>query len=60
MKSTLAITVFVASLIVLNGCETTSHAQQGEVIGAVIGGVIGAQVDDDGRTAAIILGLPSR
>ena len=39
------------------GCETTSHAQQGEVIGGVIGGVLGSQVGDGhGRTAAIIVG----
>ena len=39
------------------GCETTSHAQQGEVIGGVIGGVLGAQIGDgSGRTAAIIVG----
>ena len=48
---------FISSLIFLHGCETTTHAQEGEVIGAVIGGVIGAQIDDgDTRTAAIILG----
>ena len=45
------------STFVLYGCETTTHAQEGQVIGAVLGGVIGAQVGDgDGRTAAIILG----
>ncbi len=31
-------------------CETTTHGQQGEVLGGVIGGVIGAQVGD-GRLA---------
>ena len=41
----------------LGGCETTTHGQQGEVIGGVIGGVIGAQVGEgSGRTAAIIIG----
>ncbi len=45
------------STFALYGCETTTHAQEGQVIGAVIGGVVGAQVGDgDGRTAAIILG----
>jgi surface antigen len=39
------------------GCETTTHAQQGEVLGGVIGGVIGAQVGEGrGQTAAIIVG----
>lgn len=39
------------------GCETTTHAQQGEVIGGVIGGVLGSQVGDGrGQTAAIIVG----
>jgi surface antigen len=53
----LAIVAFIASLIFLHGCETTSHPQEGEVIGAVIGGVVGAQIDDGNtRTAAIILG----
>lgn len=38
------------------GCETTSHGQQGEVIGGVLGGVIGAQVGEGrGKTAAIIV-----
>jgi surface antigen len=45
------------SFFVLAGCETTSHAQEGEIIGAVIGGVVGSQVGDgSGRTAAIIIG----
>ncbi len=53
----MAIVGIVSSMFALQGCETTSHAQQGEVIGAVIGGVVGAQVDGgDSRTAAIIIG----
>lgn len=41
----------------LTGCETTTHGQQGEILGGVIGGVIGAQVGDGrGQTAAIIVG----
>ena len=53
----IATTVFFASLILVNGCETTSHAQQGEVLGGIIGGVVGAQVGEGrGRTAAIIIG----
>ena len=49
------VTLFSAGLI-FAGCETTTHGQQGEVLGGVIGGVIGAQVGDGrGRTAAIIL-----
>jgi surface antigen len=47
----------VLSIFAVYGCETTTHAQEGQVIGAVIGGVVGAQIGDgDGRTAAIILG----
>ena len=42
---------------VLVACETTTHGQQGEMLGGVIGGVIGAQVGEGrGRTAAIIVG----
>jgi surface antigen len=52
-----AIVGLFASLVFLLGCETTTHAQEGEVIGAVIGGVVGAQIGDgDTQTAAIILG----
>lgn len=41
----------------IGGCETTTHAQQGEVLGGVIGGVLGAQVGEGrGQTAAIIVG----
>ena len=41
----------------LMGCETTTHAQQGEVLGGVLGGVIGSQVGEGhGKTAAIIVG----
>jgi surface antigen len=53
----LLIVAVISSLLFLQGCETTSHAQEGEVIGAVLGGVVGAQVGHgDTRTAAIILG----
>lgn len=38
-------------------CETTTHGQQGEILGGVIGGVIGAQIGEGrGQTAAIIVG----
>ena len=38
-------------------CETTTHGQQGEILGGVLGGVIGAQIGEGrGRTAAIIVG----
>ena len=56
---TTATALMIASLcgVLLLGCETTTHGQQGEVLGGVIGGVIGAQVGEGrGRTAAIILG----
>lgn len=51
----IAAAIFAAP--VLPGCETTTHAQQGEVIGGVVGGVLGAQVGEgSGKTAAIIVG----
>ncbi len=41
----------------IGGCETTTHAQEGEVIGSVIGGVLGSQIGGGrGQTAAIIVG----
>lgn len=44
-------------VLVLGACETTTHGQQGELLGGVIGGVIGAQLGDgSGRDAAIIIG----
>jgi surface antigen len=47
--------VYTTGFIV--GCETTTHAQQGEMIGGVIGGVLGSQVGEGrGKTAAIIIG----
>ncbi len=51
------ILVVLLSTFALYGCETTTHAQEGQVLGAVLGGVIGAQVGGGrGRTTAIILG----
>ena len=51
------ILVVLLSTFAMYGCETTTHAQEGQVIGAVLGGIAGAQVGDgSGRTAAIILG----
>lgn len=53
----MVLVLMLLSIFASYGCETTTHAQEGQVIGAVIGGVVGAQVGDgDGRTAAIILG----
>lgn len=53
----LAIAAAAALAVLLQGCETTSHAQQGEVIGGVIGGVVGSQIGGgDGTTVAIIVG----
>jgi surface antigen len=47
----------VIALPAMTGCETTTHAQQGEVIGGVLGGVLGSQVGEgSGQTAAIIIG----
>ncbi len=51
-----AVAMLIA-LLGLTGCETTTHAQQGEVIGGVLGGVLGSQVGEgSGQTAAIIIG----
>ncbi len=45
------------TLTLFAGCETMTHAEQGEVIGGVIGGVVGAQVGEgSGQTVAIIVG----
>jgi len=55
--ATLVLVAMVSALLPLGGCETTTHAQQGEVIGGVVGGVLGAQVGEGrGNTAAIIVG----
>lgn len=60
LAARLAFVPLVATLFVipaLPGCETTTHAQQGEVIGGVLGGVLGSQVGEGhGKTAAIIVG----
>jgi len=61
MRKTISrITGALAGLLLalaLGSCETTTHGQQGEILGGVIGGVIGAQVGEGrGRTAAIIVG----
>lgn len=56
-RSGLFLMVAFLSAFSLSGCETTSHGQQGEVLGGVLGGVIGAQVGEGrGKTAAIIVG----
>jgi len=56
-RISLTIMVAILSVFLLNGCETTSHTQQGEVLGGVLGGVLGAQVGEGrGKTAAIIIG----
>jgi surface antigen len=52
----LALLMFLTTGFIV-GCETTTHAQQGEVIGGVLGGVLGSQVGEGhGQTAAIIVG----
>lgn len=52
-----ALAALVAAAVVVSGCETISHERQGEIIGAVVGGVAGAQIGEGrGRTAAIIIG----
>ena len=60
IRGWLILVPFAASLFTLTGltgCETTTHAQQGEVVGGVLGGVLGSQVGDgSGQTAAIIIG----
>jgi surface antigen len=47
----------VVFAVLLIGCETMTHGDEGAVIGGVVGGVVGAQVGDgSGQTAAIIIG----
>jgi surface antigen len=49
--------IILGITVPLSGCETTTHAQQGEIIGGVIGGVVGSQIGEGrGNTAAIIIG----
>ncbi len=56
-KSGLTLVSVVISTVLLIGCETMTHGEEGAVIGSVVGGVVGAQVGDgSGQTAAIILG----
>jgi surface antigen len=51
------LTAALVTLPALTGCETTTHAQQGEVVGGVLGGVLGSQIGEgSGQTAAIIIG----
>lgn len=46
----------VASSLVLSGCQTNQE-QQGQIIGAIAGGILGNQVGGgSGRTAAVIAG----
>lgn len=57
LTMSLLVPIFILTTGSFVGCETTSHAQQGEVLGGVIGGVLGAQIGEGrGRTAAIIVG----
>jgi len=51
------VVLLALTLTLFAGCETMTHAEQGEVIGGVIGGVVGAQVGEgSGQTVAIIIG----
>ena len=57
MFSRIAIAFTVLVLAFTSGCETTTHDQEGQVIGGVLEGVVGSQVGGgSGRTAAIIVG----
>ena len=57
LTSKLAFLSVLSVCWLLSSCETTTHGQQGEVLGGILGGVAGAQVGKGhGRTAAIILG----
>ena len=56
-SSVIGLFVGLALALATVSCETTTHGQQGEILGGVIGGVIGAQIGEGrGRTAAIIVG----
>ncbi len=53
----IAMATCAAVLTLLVGCETTSHGQEGDIVGGVLGGLIGAQIGEGrGNTAAIIIG----
>ena len=57
IRTSFLATLFLLMTGVIAGCETTTHAQQGDIIGGVLGGVVGAQIGEGrGQTAAIILG----
>lgn len=56
-RGTLAAVLVLLSAGLFTACETTTHGQQGEVLGGVIGGVLGSNVGEGhGKTAAIIVG----
>lgn len=56
-RVSIALIFAVFAVLFLHGCETTTHGQEGEVLGGVLGGLLGAQVGDGrGKTAAIIVG----
>lgn len=56
-KARIMVSVPVLAACFLIGCASSTHEQQGEIIGGVIGGVLGAQVGDgSGQTVAIIIG----
>jgi len=57
-KIRVGILITLGATIALPACETTTHGQQGEIIGGVLGGVLGSHVGDGrGETAAIIVGV---
>lgn len=56
-RSMLLVGLLLTATVTLQGCGSTSHSQEGEILGGVLGGVLGAQIGDgSGRTAAIIIG----
>ena len=60
MRNKTIFSLLLACVVAVSGCATTGkgqNEQSGEIIGAILGGVLGSQVGKgDGRTAAIILG----
>lgn len=50
----LAAILFLAVTLVSTGCETTSNKDMGTAFGALVGGLLGSQIDDNDTRGAII------
>jgi surface antigen len=50
----IGLTVCLAMLLLVNGCQTAGKAETGAAIGGVLGGLIGHQIDDGGTMGTLI------